>query len=65
MSLDDQKAERAEASASETRRNPREYYHDKKDRVFVRGIQGHYNLTQELQRLRSKLQPFGTRKDVK
>jgi quercetin dioxygenase-like cupin family protein len=53
MSPDDQKAERAEAPAPEARRNAREYYHDKKDRVFVRGIQGHYNLTQELQRLRS------------
>jgi len=29
------------------------HYHSKKDRVFVRGIQGHYNLKEELQRLRS------------
>ena len=32
---------------------PNELYHDKRDRVFVRGIQGHYNLTEELKRLRS------------
>ena len=32
---------------------PNELYHDKKDRVFVRGIQGEYNLTEELKRLRS------------
>ena len=29
------------------------HYHSKKDRVFVRGIQGHYNLKEELTRLRS------------
>ena len=29
------------------------HYHSKKDRVFVRGIKGHYNLKEELQRLRS------------
>lgn len=29
------------------------HYHSKKDRVFVRGIQGHYNLKEELVRLRS------------
>ena len=29
------------------------HYHSKKDRVFVRAIQGHYNLTAELARLRS------------
>jgi gentisate 1,2-dioxygenase len=28
-------------------------YHDKKDRIFVRGIQGHYALQEELDRLRS------------
>ena len=32
---------------------PIEYYHDQKDRVFVRDVSGHYNLTAELQRLRS------------
>ena len=31
----------------------REYYHAKKDRVFVRGITGHYNLREELARLRA------------
>jgi hypothetical protein len=29
------------------------HYHSKKDRIFVRAIQGHYNLKEELQRLRS------------
>lgn len=29
------------------------HYHSKKDRIFVRGIQGKYNLQQELDRLRS------------
>jgi quercetin dioxygenase-like cupin family protein len=29
------------------------HYHSKKDRVFVRGIQGHYNLKEELVRLRA------------
>ena len=29
------------------------HYHSKKDRVFVRGIQGKYSLTEELARLRS------------
>jgi gentisate 1,2-dioxygenase len=29
------------------------HYHSKKDRIFVRGIQGHYNLKDELKRLRS------------
>jgi quercetin dioxygenase-like cupin family protein len=32
---------------------PNQFYHDKNDRVFVRGIQGHYNLTEELKRLRA------------
>ena len=30
------------------------HYHSKKDRIFVRGISGEYNLQQELERLRSK-----------
>src|SRR5579884_623353 len=30
------------------------YYHEKKDRVFVRAIQGEYNLKEELRRLRSQ-----------
>ena len=29
------------------------HYHSKKDRIFVRGMQGHYNLREELKRLRS------------
>src|SRR5688572_32451628 len=29
------------------------HYHSKKDRIFVRAIQGHYNLKEELARLRS------------
>jgi gentisate 1,2-dioxygenase len=29
------------------------HYHSKKDRIFVRGIQGKYNLQEELDRLRS------------
>ena len=29
------------------------HYHSKKDRVFVRAIQGHYNLKEELARLRA------------
>jgi quercetin dioxygenase-like cupin family protein len=32
---------------------PAEYYHSNKERIFVRGIQGAYNLTEELNRLRS------------
>lgn len=32
---------------------PKEYYHAKKDRIFVRAIQGAYNLTEELRRLRA------------
>jgi len=30
------------------------HYHSKRDRVFVRGIQGHYNLKEELARLRAQ-----------
>ena len=29
------------------------HYHSKKDRIFVRGIQGQYSLKDELKRLRS------------
>jgi len=32
---------------------PAGYYHSNKERIFVRGIQGAYNLTEELNRLRS------------
>lgn len=31
-----------------------DHYHSKKDRIFVRGIQGEYNLTEELKCLRSQ-----------
>ena len=31
----------------------KEYYHDKKDRIFVRAIAGHYGLNDELKRLRA------------
>src|SRR5437763_7326197 len=30
------------------------HYHSKKDRVFVRGIQGHYGLKEELEQLRAR-----------
>lgn len=33
--------------------SPQGYYHSKKDRIFVRSIQGAYNLTEELERLRA------------
>ena len=32
---------------------PAGHYHSQKDRIFVRSIQGAYNLTEELKRLRS------------
>ncbi len=32
---------------------PEGYFHSQKNRIFVRGIQGEYNLTEELKRLRS------------
>ena len=53
MSPDDKTPASDEAPERVSRRNSIEYYHDKKDRVFVRPIQGHYNLTEELNRLRS------------
>jgi len=31
-----------------------EYYHDQKNRIFVRQVSGEYNLTQELERLRAQ-----------
>jgi quercetin dioxygenase-like cupin family protein len=56
MSLDEKSA-RDQAPVADPgekpRRNSIEYYHDKKDRVFVRPIQGHYGLNDELKRLRS------------
>lgn len=44
-----QEAETTAAAAD----GPAGYYHSKKDRIFVRGIQGAYNLTEELKRLRA------------
>jgi gentisate 1,2-dioxygenase len=40
-------------SASPAPADPAGYYHSKKDRIFVCGIQGAYNLTEELKRLRA------------
>ena len=40
-------------SASPTPADPAGYYHSNKERIFVRGIQGAYNLTEELKRLRA------------
>ena len=53
MSLDTKDTDRGDQTAPQSRRNSIEYYHDKKDRVFVRPIQGHYGLTDELKRLRA------------
>ena len=39
--------------ATETETEPAGYYHSKKDRIFVRAIQGAYNMTEELNRLRA------------
>jgi gentisate 1,2-dioxygenase len=41
-----------------------EYYHDKKDRIFVRQIAGHYGLNDELKRVRS-LPRVRKAKDIK
>ena len=42
------------AAAAETESDqPAGYYHSKKDRIFVRAIQGAYNMTEELDRLRA------------
>jgi gentisate 1,2-dioxygenase len=40
-------------SEGSTEAGPAGYYHSKKDRIFVRAIQGAYNLTIELERLRA------------
>ena len=40
-------------AATEEEIGPKGYYHSQKNRVFVRGIQGAYNLTEELKRLRA------------
>jgi len=37
----------------EVEEGPAGYYHSKKDRVFLRGIEGAYNLSEELRRLRA------------
>jgi gentisate 1,2-dioxygenase len=39
--------------ASEPEKKPIQYYHDQKDRTFVRAVSGEYNLTKELERLRA------------
>jgi gentisate 1,2-dioxygenase len=41
------------AAAGKAAKAPKEYYHSKKDRIFVRSIQGAYSLSDELKRLRS------------
>ena len=41
------------AEAPDTDIGPAGYYHSQKDRIFVRAIQGEYNLTKELERLRA------------
>jgi quercetin dioxygenase-like cupin family protein len=50
MSLD--RIERSRPGESNTE-PVKEYYHDKKDRIFVRAIAGHYGLNDELKRLRA------------
>lgn len=45
--------EAGKAKAKPGAKKPIEYFADKTDRVFVRAIQGHYSLTDELNRLRS------------
>ena len=47
----DAAAETPESAATDA--GPAGYYHSKKDRIFVRAIQGAYNLTTELERLRA------------
>lgn len=49
-SVDDKDEVAAEAPADA---GPAGYYHSQKDRIFVRAIQGAYNLTAELERLRA------------
>ncbi len=45
---------------------PAGYYHSKKDRIFVRAIQGAYNMTEELNRLRTMPLPRAHKaKDIK
>ena len=49
--MDKKTSESPAPEATET--EPKGYYHSQKDRVFVRAVQGEYNLTKELERLRS------------
>ena len=46
----EQKKQAVQAVAAD---EPAGYYHSNKNRIFVRGIQGAYNLTEELKRLRA------------
>ncbi len=39
--------------AGDSEKKPIQYYHDQKDRTFVREVSGEYNLTKELERLRA------------
>ncbi len=41
------------APGAEAEEGPQGYYHSQKDRIFVRAVQGEYNLTHELERLRA------------
>jgi quercetin dioxygenase-like cupin family protein len=50
--MDDHKT-RSAAPKAEADAQPAGYYHSQKDRIFVRGIQGEYNLDWELKRLRA------------
>jgi len=43
----------AEKPTADKPQAPKEYYHSKTDRIFIRSIQGAYNLTEELKRLRA------------
>ncbi|POF34504.1 cupin domain-containing protein [Roseibium marinum] len=45
--------ETAPAVSDKHDHGPEGYYHSQKDRIFVRPVQGEYNLTHELDRLRS------------
>lgn len=43
----------ANEAKTDSAESPAGHYHSQKDRIFVRSIQGAYNLTEELERLRS------------
>ena len=49
----DDDADAAVGPVTEADEGPAGYYHSQKDRIFVRAIQGEYNLTHELERLRA------------